>query len=106
MELRRVHGPPATLDSNTKSAPPLDMAFTALNNRAVAPTVPIPMPAQVPAQAQAPAPVPAPTSVPASAPHPQEIDVAFAGNKELRKRVHAAIGTPILSDPPSHRAIY
>jgi hypothetical protein len=24
--------------------------------------------------------------------HPQEIDLAFAGNNELRKRVHAAIG--------------
>lgn len=24
--------------------------------------------------------------------HPKEIDVAFAGNHELRKRVHAAIG--------------
>ncbi|CAO2658472.1 Nn.00g061950.m01.CDS01 [Neocucurbitaria sp. VM-36] len=58
------------------------MAFTALNNRAAAPTVPVPI--------QAPAPVPA--SAPASsAPHPQEIDVAFAGNNELRKRVHAAI---------------
>ncbi|KAJ4365038.1 hypothetical protein N0V83_008654 [Neocucurbitaria cava] len=69
------------------------MAFTALNNRAAASTVPIPMPAQAQAQAQAPvpAPVPAPTSVPATAPHPQEIDDAFAGNKELRKRVHAAI---------------
>ncbi|KAF1849631.1 Rtt106-domain-containing protein [Cucurbitaria berberidis CBS 394.84] len=51
------------------------MAFTALNNRATAPTVP------VPAQPQS----------PTTAPHPQEVDVAFAGNKELRKRVHAAI---------------
>lgn len=24
--------------------------------------------------------------------HPQEVDLAFAGNRELRKRVHAAIG--------------
>lgn len=26
--------------------------------------------------------------------HPQEVDLAFAGNPELRKRVHAAIGMP------------
>ncbi|XP_014560761.1 hypothetical protein COCVIDRAFT_23135 [Bipolaris victoriae FI3] len=59
------------------------MAFTALNNRPSAPVVPV----------QAPAPVsePAPASVPTRAPHPQEIDVAFASNHELRKRVHAAI---------------
>ena len=55
------------------------MAFVALNNRA-APTIP------VPGQATAPAPL--------AAPHPQEIDVAFASNSELRKRVHAAIGAP------------
>jgi hypothetical protein len=28
--------------------------------------------------------------------HDQEIDVAFAGNHELRKRVHAAIGMLLL----------
>jgi hypothetical protein len=27
-------------------------------------------------------------------PHPEEIDEAFAGNHDLRKRVHAAIGMP------------
>jgi hypothetical protein len=26
--------------------------------------------------------------------YPQEIDLAFAGNPDLRKRVHAAIGEP------------
>ncbi|RAR12641.1 Rtt106-domain-containing protein [Stemphylium lycopersici] len=56
------------------------MAFTALNNKPSAPVVPI----------QTPAP-PAPVSAPPPAPHPQEIDVAFASNHELRKRVHAAI---------------
>jgi hypothetical protein len=56
----------------------LEMAFIALNKISSAPIVPI----------QAPAPAPAHTP----APHPQEIDVAFASNHELRKRVHAAIG--------------
>ncbi|KAF1358382.1 Rtt106-domain-containing protein [Lizonia empirigonia] len=51
------------------------MAFTALNN-------------QPPVQAPVPSPVHAP-AVPIH--HPQEIDTAFAGSHELRKRVHAAI---------------
>ncbi|CAN9469308.1 unnamed protein product [Alternaria alternata] len=61
------------------------MAFTALNNKPSAPIVPVQTP-----PAPAPAPVPAPAA-PTLAPHPQEIDVAFASNHELRKRVHAAI---------------
>ena len=61
------------------------MAFTALNNRPSAPVVPV--------QTPAPAPVPTPASASTRAPHPQEIDAAFASNQELRKRVHAAIGT-------------
>jgi hypothetical protein len=56
------------------------MAFTALNNQ---PPVQPP-----PAQAPVPKPVKAPV-VPIQ--HPQEIDAAFAGNADLRKRVHAAI---------------
>lgn len=51
------------------------MAFTAMNNR--------------PASQAAPA-VPIHAAAPVA--HAPEIDVAFAGNQELRKRVHAAIG--------------
>lgn len=56
------------------------MAFTALNNQQ--PVQPPPVQAPVPKPVQA-------TIVPIQ--HPQEIDAAFAGNAELRKRVHAAI---------------
>ena len=72
------------------------MAFTALNNKPSAPIVPVQTP-PAPAPAPAPAPVPAPAA-PTLAPHPQEIDVAFASNHELRKRVHAAIGMWSLFD--------
>jgi hypothetical protein len=65
------------------------MAFTALNNRPQAQTVPVQ--------------VPVPQSTATPAPHPQEIDVAFAGNHELRKRVHAAIGMLL---PPHHAGMY
>ncbi|KAJ4988199.1 histone chaperone rttp106-like protein [Stagonosporopsis vannaccii] len=66
------------------------MAFTALNN-------------QPPAQ---PPPVQAPVSKPVQTPvvpiqHPQEVDAAFAGNHELRKRVHAAI-----DQNPSQRILF
>jgi len=64
--------------SDNKTTVRLTMAFTALNNKPSAPIVPV----------QTPAPVPAPAPVA----HPEEIDVAFASNHELRKRVHAAIG--------------
>jgi hypothetical protein len=75
---------------NTTTTSTLAMAFTALNNKPSMPVVPV----------QAPVPTPAP------APHPQEIDVAFAGSHELRKRVHAAIGSysPTLSTMPSKYA--
>lgn len=53
------------------------MAFTALNNQPAS---------QLPPQLPVPKPV-----VPIT--HPHEIDTAFANNLELRKRVHAAIGT-------------
>ncbi|KAJ4378328.1 hypothetical protein N0V86_006028 [Didymella sp. IMI 355093] len=56
------------------------MAFTALNNQ----------PPVQPPPAQAPVPKPAKASV-VPIQHPQEIDAAFAGNADLRKRVHAAI---------------
>ncbi|KAL6706127.1 hypothetical protein ACN47E_006043 [Coniothyrium glycines] len=56
------------------------MAFTALNNR------PQTQKTQTVA-IQAPGPQPALQS----APHPPEVDVAFAGSHDLRKRVHAAI---------------
>jgi len=56
------------------------MAFTALNNQP---------PAQPPA-VQVPATKPVQTPV-VPIQHPQEIDAAFAGNHDLRKRVHAAI---------------
>ena len=54
------------------------MAFTALNNKPSMPIVPVQVPAPVPAAAS----------------HPHEVDAAFAGHDELRKRVHAAIGRP------------
>ena len=56
------------------------MAFTALNAqpRAQQPSLPLTAPV-VPVAAVA---------------HPPEIDVAFAGSPELRKRVHAAMGAP------------
>ena len=69
---------------DNKTTVPLTMAFTALNNKPSAPVVPVQTPAPVPA--------PAPAPVPALVAHPEEIDVAFASNHELRKRVHAAIG--------------
>jgi hypothetical protein len=57
------------------------MAFTTLNHQ-----VRVPQPPPVPAA------VINPTVVAPAGPHPTEIDKAFAGNHELRKRVHAAIG--------------
>ena len=57
------------------------MAFTSLNHQ-----MRVPQPPAVPAA------VINPTVVTPAGPHPKEIDVAFAGNHELRKRVHAAIG--------------
>lgn len=68
------------------------MAFTALNSRPQSQTVPVSVP--VPQAVQAPAPPPAQKAItPAfTHTHAQEIDVAFAGNQDLRKRVHAAIG--------------
>lgn len=69
--------PRRVVNTNTRHA---TMAFTALNNqRSVQPP---PVQAPVPKPAQAPI---------VAVPHPQEIDGAFAGNHELRKRVHAAI---------------
>ncbi|KAF3037578.1 hypothetical protein E8E11_002438 [Didymella keratinophila] len=56
------------------------MAFTALNNQ----------PHVQPPPVQAPVPKPVQASV-VPIQHPQEIDAAFAGNADLRKRVHAAI---------------
>jgi hypothetical protein len=58
-----------------------NMAFTALN-------------AQPRAQQPAPPPQTASAVPVVSVAHPPEIDVAFAGNPELRKRVHAAMGAP------------
>lgn len=55
------------------------MAFTALNNQ---PPTPAPVPTQVQAAQRPVVPIP----------HRQEIDAAFAGDHQLRKRVHAAIG--------------
>ncbi|KAH6639428.1 hypothetical protein C7974DRAFT_304418 [Boeremia exigua] len=66
------------------------MAFTALNNQA--PVQPPPVQAPVPKPVQAPI-------VPIQ--YPQEIDTAFAGNHELRKRVHAAI-----DQNPSQRTLF
>ncbi|OAL47086.1 Rtt106-domain-containing protein [Pyrenochaeta sp. DS3sAY3a] len=60
------------------------MAFTAMNNR--------------PASQAAPA-VPIHTAAPVA--HAPEIDVAFAGNQELRKRVHAAI-----DKNPTHNTLF
>jgi hypothetical protein len=57
------------------------MSFTALNSQ-----VRVPQPPPVPAA------VINPSVVTPAGPHPEEIDKAFAGNHELRKRVHAAIG--------------
>jgi hypothetical protein len=57
------------------------MAFTSLNTQ-----IRVPQPPAVPAA------VNNPTVVTPAGPHPEEIDKAFAGNHELRKRVHAAIG--------------
>ncbi len=74
----RPHNNPLTITLNSQSQ--TSMAFTAMNNRPKASVVPV----------QAPVPTPAPTM-----PYPQEIDVAFASSIELRKRVHAAIGTAI-----------
>jgi hypothetical protein len=59
------------------------MSFTALNSQ-----VRVPQPPPVPAA------VVNPSVVTPAGPHPEEIDRAFAGNGELRKRVHAAIGMP------------
>lgn len=56
------------------------MAFTALNSQPPVQSPPVQAPAAKPVQA---------TVVPIQ--HPQEIDAAFAGNHDLRKRVHDAI---------------
>ncbi|KAH8730321.1 hypothetical protein GQ44DRAFT_645575 [Phaeosphaeriaceae sp. PMI808] len=56
------------------------MVFTSLNTQ-----IRVPQPPAVPAA------VVTPTVVVAPAPYPEEIDVAFGSNHELRKRVHAAI---------------
>jgi hypothetical protein len=65
----------------TKSQHQSAMAFTTLNNQ-----VRVPQPPPVPAA------VNNPTVVAPAGPPPKEIDKAFAGSHELRKRVHAAIG--------------
>jgi hypothetical protein len=75
---RGAHG--ASWTRATPNAHDDSMAFTTLNNQ-----VRVPQPPPVPAA------VNNPTVVTPAGPHPKEIDAAFAGNHELRKRVHAAI---------------
>jgi hypothetical protein len=73
------------------------MAFTSMNSRPRVPQAP-----DIPAASH----VPELVNIPTVLPHPKEVDAAFAGNHELRKRVHAAIGelhpqqTPSPTDEP------